>query len=110
MGAVSLVQRGALIPPDAGWCLIELYHGHGFGAEAARALIDCARIHLRIHHIMTWPGPTNFPSVRTAEKVGFVRGGEIVDAQGVTRVVYLFPGMSFESVRSATISLFGESS
>lgn len=108
IGGVSLAQRAPTLPPDAGWCIQEAYHGRGYAAEAARALLDVARDTLHIREIMTWPGEENVPSIRTAEKAGFVRGGVVSGDDGEKHLVYVLRGMDFEKMKGATIRLFGE--
>lgn len=106
MGAVSLAQRGASTPPDMGWCMLEQFMGQGYAAEAGRELLRLAREELDVKEIITWPGAKNRRSIRVAEKIGFVEGGTSKTSDGGLHVVFILPGMVFDS--DIALSLWGE--
>lgn len=106
MGAVSLAQRAASTPPDMGWCILEPFMGQGYAAEAAEELLRLAREELGVKEIVSWPGIRNQRSIRVAQKIGFVEGGSINTSDGTLIVVYILPGMVFDSV--INLSLWGE--
>lgn len=105
MGAVSLAQRAASTPPDMGWCMLEQFMGQSYAAEAGRELLRLSRDTLGMKKIMTWPGIKNQRSIRVAQKIGFVEGGTIESSDGGLNVVYILPGMLFDS--GMALSLWG---
>ena len=106
MGAVSLAQRGRSAPPDMGWCILEQFMGHAYAAEAGKELLRMARQELGVKEIIAWPGAKNQRSIRVAQKIGFVEGGNIRTSDGELSVVYILPGMVFDS--NIALSLWGE--
>jgi RimJ/RimL family protein N-acetyltransferase len=64
--------------PEAGWSLAARFHGHGYATEATRAALAW------IDRQQGYPGmfcivvPENVPSIRVAEKCGFVRSHETI--------------------------------
>ncbi|MCJ1451302.1 hypothetical protein MMC28_001638 [Mycoblastus sanguinarius] len=106
MGAVSLAQRAASTPPDMGWCILEQFMGQAYAAEAGKELLRLAREELGVKEIITWPGTDNQRSIRVAQKIGFVKGGNIKTGDGGLSVVYILPGMVFDS--DISLSLWGE--
>lgn len=107
IGGVSVAQRGASVPPDIGWCLLEAYMGKGYATEAGKEFLRYLREDFGLQEIMVWPGSTNRESRRVAEKLGFIEGGSVtsVEQPGKVDVVYVLPGMKFED---RSISLWGE--
>lgn len=106
MGAVSMAQRAASTPPDLGCCVLEQFMGQGYAAEAGKELLRLAREELGVKQIITWPGTKNQRSNRVAQKIGFVEGGSIETNDGGLNVVYVLPGMKFNS--GMALSLWGE--
>lgn len=106
MGAVSLAQRGEFTPPDMGWYILEQFMGHAYAAEAGNELLGLAIQDLGVKEMTTWPGANNRQSIRVAQKIGFVEGGIIRTSDGGLSVVYILPGMVFDS--STALSLWGE--
>ena len=80
--------------------------GHAYAAEAGKELLRLARQDLGVKEIITWPGAKNQRSIRVAQKIGFVEGGNIRTSDGGLNVVYILPGMVFDS--SIALSLWGE--
>ena len=80
--------------------------GHAYAAEAGKELLRLATQDLGIKEIITWPGAKNQRSIRVAQKIGFVEGGKIRTSDGGLNVVYILPGMAFDS--SIALSLWGE--
>ena len=106
IGAVSLAQRGESTPPDMGWCILEQFMGHAYAAEAGKELLRFARQDLGVKEIVTWPGAENQRSIRVAQKIGFVEGGMVRTSDGGLNMVYILPGMVFDS--GIALSLWGE--
>jgi RimJ/RimL family protein N-acetyltransferase len=107
IGGVSVVQRGASVPPDMGWCILEAYMGKGYATEAGKEFLRYLRQDFGLQEIMVWPGSTNRESCRVAEKLGFVEGGKAasVEEPGKVDVVHVLPGMKFED---RSISMWGD--
>ena len=67
---------------------VEIYYtvmparqGEGIGTEATQALADYALNQLEIEELVAFVSPDNKPSIRVAEKIGFVRG-QMVEHMG----------------------------
>ena len=106
MGGVSMVQRAKSIPPDVGWCILEDFMGRGYAPEAGRELLRMAKDCLGVDMAITWPGVRNQRSLRVAEKIGFVFGGEVADKDGGLNAVYVLPGMVFD--KNMQLSFWGK--
>lgn len=106
MGGVSIAQRSPNVPPDIGWCVIEEFQRNGYAPEAAKELLNLACKQLGIKEVIAWPGQQNLPSQKVAARVGLVEGGMAKDESGEEVVIYMLPGMKFESM--PTISLYGQ--
>lgn len=107
MGGVTLSQRSPRVPPDVGWVLHESFHGHGYAAEAARALLEHVQT-LGVKRIMACTGRENVASCRTAERAGLELAGEVGTegfGEGVVRV-YMLPGTGFEAIRGEVSLLY----
>lgn len=101
IGGVSLTQRRAksagggmiVLPPDAGWCVLEGYMGKGYATEAARELVRAAS-DAGIREVVAFASEKNPASNRVAEKLGFVDGGQCpdLDNPGSTLSLYMMPG------------------
>ncbi len=66
----NVVGRCSLDEPELAYELLPRSHGHGYGTEAARALLDAAFDTGR-RRIWATIGSSNAPSLRVAEKLGF---------------------------------------
>lgn len=106
IGLVSLGQRSQAAPPDMGWAVLERYFGHGYAPEAAKELLRLCQEVLGIEEMIAWPGESNLGSIRTAQKVGFVEGGTVLNEDGVRHSVYVLPGMKINS--DLVLSFWGD--
>ena len=96
VGGVSLGQRGDDVPPDIGWALLDGYGGNGYATEAATELLRYLREELGINEIIAWPNPANVASMKIAEKIGMVRGGDVKDKDnGQIQAVFVLEGMKW---------------
>jgi RimJ/RimL family protein N-acetyltransferase len=95
-GTVTMGQRKAAIPGDIGWALLEEHIGKGYATEAAREFLRFLREDFGLKDIITWPDETNRQSNRVAEKLGFIDGGKIknADEPGKMVAIWILPGMS----------------
>jgi RimJ/RimL family protein N-acetyltransferase len=107
IGGVSVAQRGASVPPDMGWCILEPHMGKGYATEGAKEFLRYLREDFGLQEIMVWQGSTNRESRRVAYKLGFVEGGNVRSAEepGTVDVVYVLPGMKFKDL---TLSMLGD--
>ena len=62
--------------PEMGWIFAAETHGQGFASEACRAALDWAHANLQPTPIWAIIAPSNGPSFRFAERLGFERLGE----------------------------------
>jgi RimJ/RimL family protein N-acetyltransferase len=62
--------------PEMGWLLSSAVHGQGFATEGVSAALDWADTVLRAPQIVAIIAPENLPSIRVAERSGFVRAEE----------------------------------
>ena len=70
--------------------------GKGYATEAAREFLRFLREDFGLKDIITWPDETNRQSNRVAEKLGFIYGGKIknADEPGKMIAIWILPGMS----------------
>jgi len=108
IGIISLAHRSSSVPPDMGWTILHEHSGKGYATEAGREVLRYFRDDFGIKEIIAWPKPSNVPSVRTAEKIGFVEAGTIrLRETGEMHSVYALPGMKrFDG--SLEISIYGK--
>lgn len=59
--------------PELGYIFAAEAHGKGFAGEACGALMDWADQHVEAPEVMAIIAPTNAPSMRLAERLGFRR-------------------------------------
>jgi [ribosomal protein S5]-alanine N-acetyltransferase len=69
-------------PPDEagtieiGYAVVPARRGHGYATEAARALAEWVFTQPGVLLLVAGCDPENMPSIRTLERVGFLRTGE----------------------------------
>jgi RimJ/RimL family protein N-acetyltransferase len=71
VGICGLLQRSGLDHPDVGFALLPDFRCHGYGYEAAAAVLDHARSGLGLRCIFGITDPDNSVSIRLLEKAGF---------------------------------------
>jgi len=64
------------------------HHRRGYGFEAASAIRDYASTHLNLDRLVALIEPSNEPSRRLAEKLGFAAGPIITRPSGDKRILY----------------------
>lgn len=74
IGLCGLLKQlvDAIEEVEVGYRLDNAFWGHGFGAEAAAGCVEYARNVLRVPSVISLIRPINTPSIRVAEKNGFV--------------------------------------
>jgi [ribosomal protein S5]-alanine N-acetyltransferase len=91
IGLCGLVQRDFLSSPDLGFALLPEHCGHGYAAEAARAVLKHARVELGIERLYAIVRPGNQRSVRLLEQLGFRRTVPYQIPQGDAVELYVCP-------------------
>jgi RimJ/RimL family protein N-acetyltransferase len=61
--------------PEVGWALMPWAHGQGYATEAVRAALGWGEARWGWRETVCMIAPGNIPSLRVAEKVGFVETG-----------------------------------
>lgn len=59
--------------PELGWGLMTAHHGKGLATEALAAAMKWGKTHLPTKQTVCLINPTNAPSLRVAEKLGFTQ-------------------------------------
>jgi ribosomal-protein-alanine N-acetyltransferase len=77
IGNVGFHVIGPTGGPELGWSLAPGTCGHGYATEAARACVDALFAHTPHERIVALVDPRNDRSLRTAERIGMRRVGEI---------------------------------
>lgn len=73
--------------PEMGWIFATEVHGQGIASEACRAVLDWAEQSLDPTPVWAIIAPSNEPSFRLAERLGFERVGETLYADEPTAVL-----------------------
>ena len=73
IGGVSLYLEDDRRSAELGWCLDKSAQGKGYGAEAARALIEWAQKELSVNRFIAHCDSENIASWKTMEKLGMKR-------------------------------------
>ena len=81
--------------------------GKGYAAEAGKTLLRLAREDLGVRDVIVCPGVKNQRSIQVAQKLSFVKGGEIETIDGKPNIVYILSGMKFDN--NMSLSIWGES-
>jgi RimJ/RimL family protein N-acetyltransferase len=72
--------------PEMGWLLAAQVHGQGYAHEGVSAALAWADRTLRATEIVAIISPGNAPSIRLAERVGFVRAEETLYREEATLI------------------------
>ncbi|CAK3973113.1 GNAT family N-acetyltransferase [Lecanosticta acicola] len=105
IGFIGLSFRREMPYPDLGYALFQDYWGSGYAAEAGREATRFWKEEIGVGEMFIGTLPHNGRSQRTAERIGFVRGGgfgicfgdETTGAvERVDGVAYVLPGMEWE--------------
>ena len=70
-GMSGILRRDTLPGPDLGFAFLPEFAGKGYAHEAALAILDHAEKDLKIMELYGITLPTNEPSIRLLEKLGF---------------------------------------
>jgi [ribosomal protein S5]-alanine N-acetyltransferase len=78
IGLVTLIQRDYLLQPDIGFAFLPAFEGKGYATEASRALLDKVIQHKDVSAVHAVIVPSNKPSIRLIERLGFSFEKEIL--------------------------------
>lgn len=100
---VVLSTRSEMPYPDLGWGVLEQYQGKGYAQEAGRAVLEFWRDNIGVKEIYAATAMEHVKSQRCAERVGFVRAGNINIVLGyppneekIEGAAFVLPGMEWE--------------
>jgi RimJ/RimL family protein N-acetyltransferase len=71
VGMCGLIRRDTLADVDLGYALLPEFTGKGYATEAARAVVDHARLRLSLRRLVAIVSPGNDRSIRLLERLGF---------------------------------------
>lgn len=77
IGICGLIRRDTLPDVDLGFAFLSAYHGRGYAIEAARAVMDHARVTLKLARVLAITMQTNAGSIRVLETAGFIDIGTV---------------------------------
>jgi RimJ/RimL family protein N-acetyltransferase len=84
IGEVMLVWRSRVHRQgELGFACHPAYHGHGYVAEAANAMLDVAFDHLNLHRVYGRCDPRNVASNRLMTRLGMRREAHLVESEWV---------------------------
>jgi RimJ/RimL family protein N-acetyltransferase len=66
---------------ELGWTVFPAHRKKGYATETARALMDWAATEHGIRRFVSSTTPSNAPSLRVHNKLGFARTGQVVDGE-----------------------------
>lgn len=70
IGMCGLIRRESLEDVDIGFALLPQFEGKGYAYEAAAAMLDYAKTHLKLKRIVAITNIDNVSSIRLLEKLG----------------------------------------
>lgn len=82
IGLCGLIKRDFLASPDLGFALLPDHVGQGYASEAARAVMQHAKVDLEIERLYAIVKRGNQRSVRLLERLGFRREAPYLIAPG----------------------------
>ncbi len=71
IGICGILRRDALPDPDLGFAFVPAFWKQGYAFEAAGAIQAHAHVTLGIRRLLAVTNPSNDPSIRLLEKLGF---------------------------------------
>jgi RimJ/RimL family protein N-acetyltransferase len=80
-GPPGINDTGASGAAEVGYTILAAYRGLGFATEVARAMIAWAEQEHGVSHFISGVAPTNLPSLRVNDKLGFSPTGEFIDGE-----------------------------
>ncbi|MEJ2605030.1 MAG: GNAT family N-acetyltransferase [Gammaproteobacteria bacterium] len=86
VGVCGLLYRAERELSDVGFALVPEARGRGYAEEAARAVLDYARLELGVAEVSALVSPGNAASIRVLEKLGLQRVGDTDGPSGPTLI------------------------
>jgi len=71
LGMCGLVWRQEFDDPDLGFAFLARHWSKGYASEAARTVLEYARVELGLRRVIAMADDDNRASVRVLEKLGF---------------------------------------
>jgi len=71
IGMCGLLKRDYLEHVDLGYAFLPEFWAHGFAREAAEGVLSHGQRSLSLAHVLALVAPSNEPSIRLLEKLGF---------------------------------------
>jgi len=90
-GIAGFIRSEDATPPDEGefiYALLPEYRGKGLATEIAAALVEYGFRQLGFERVLATIDPANIPSVRVAEKLGFVLHERKPDEHGMETLFF----------------------
>jgi RimJ/RimL family protein N-acetyltransferase len=78
----GIIRRETLPELDLGYALLPEWWGQGLAREAARACVAYAQTTLGVQGLLAIITPSNAPSIRLVEDLGFLSQGEVTWTPG----------------------------
>lgn len=89
IGMCGLMRKPWLSAPDLAYAFLSDHGGRGYALEAARAVLDHARVTLEPERVLAVVQPENTRSIRLLEKLDFAPDGTVPDpATGAELALY----------------------
>ncbi len=76
-GMCGLVRRDWLPQPDVGFAFLPEAWGKGYATESARAVLEDARVRLRLPRVLAITNDDNRASIQVLERIGMRRDGTV---------------------------------
>lgn len=89
--ASTYAEAGEHAQPELGWALAREHWGHGYAAEAARAVREWAYAEHGVERLVSVIAPANVRSARLAERLGCTRGETVELSDTGPAVVWEHP-------------------
>lgn len=70
VGMCGLIKRPELEDVDIGYALLPEFWGRGYATEACAAVLNYARVTLKLNRLVAIVAPDNAASIRVLEKIG----------------------------------------
>ena len=70
IGVCGLVKRSAESPPDIGFSVLPAHYRKGYTLEAAHAVLEYARVYLKLNEVLGLVHPENQASIALLKKIG----------------------------------------
>lgn len=90
VGGVGLVHPPEFPEPECGWFMFQGHDGHGYAAEAGRAILDYTFATTQLSSIVSYISAGNAASVRVSEKLGGILDPHAKAPEATGTLVYRY--------------------